>query len=478
MDGDEQEPGEAEETENVEEQSAEEPTEESTGPGVTRRHFMKWAIVGGVVAAAAGIGGYALLRGGTNKPALPAYFVNANTVDYGMVPDHIEDATLHVAQWYQYWPSSFLDGFKAHILSKYGASINIIQEIYTSNEELFTWITQSGKKFDVMFPSNYTVETMERAGLVLNMNPDWLPNYANLFDVWKYTTAQNSYARRASSSALLAVPYQWGTTGIGFRTDKAWTRADIEADGYEVFWNSTYKGQNVAGKMMMLDDMRETIGTTYKRIGWNEQVTKGYTPTNIPRNPDPPYNGEYQLSQNETDPARLNGAKAELLVAKDNLFDFNTQNQGPYLVQDIVWIDTAWSGDIMYAIRPNTPSPQPVDYWVPMMGGAQWTDNVVIHKESRNLFLAHEFIDYFLDAQQGATITDWNLYATPNAASFDLLKAYPEYSWDPREDPRIYGDYAVGYTGAPILQRSEPQKDLGADMTKAYLDAWSEIKFG
>ncbi len=475
MDEEREEPTGQEETENVEGTAAEESTEPPEG--VTRRRFMKWAVVGGIVAAAAGIGGYAALHWGGNKPALPSYFVNANTVDYSMVPDHIEDPTLHVAQWYQYWPSSFLDGFKAHIQQAYGISVNIVQEIYTSNEELFTWITQSGKKFDVMFPSNYTVETMERAGLILNMNPGWLTNYGNLFDVWKYTAPQNVYARRSSSGAPLAVPYQWGTTGIGFRTDKGWTRADIEADGYEVFWKQTYKGQNVTGKMMMLDDMRETLWTTYKRIGWNEQVTKGYTPTNIPQNPDPPYNGEYQWSQNETDAARLSAAKADLLVAKGNIFDFNTQNQGPYLVQDIVWIDTAWSGDIMYAIRPNTASPLPVDYWVPMMGGAQWTDNVVIHKESRNLFLAHEFIDFFLDAQQGANITDWNLYATPNKASFDLLKSYPQYGWNPREDPRIYGDYATGYTGPSILQRSEPQHDLGANTTQDYLNAWSQIKF-
>lgn len=475
MDDEEQRP-EEEASESAEEESTTEET--APGEGVTRRHFLKWAVIGGVVAAAAGLGGYAALNwgGGGSKP--PSWLVNANTVDYSLVPDHIENSTLHVAQWYQYWPSSFLDGFVTHIRDKYGITVNVIQEIYTSNEELFTWITQAGKKFDVMFPSNYTVETMERAGLVLNMNLGWLPNYSNLFDWAKYTQASNTYARRTSTSALLAVPYQWGTTGIGFRTDKGFTRADIEADGYDIFWHSTYKGANVTGKMMMLDDMRESVGSAYKKIGWDEQIQKGYTPTNIPWNPAAPYNGEYQWSQNETDAAKLGRAKDELLSIKSNLFDFNTQNQGPYLVQDIVWLDTAWSGDIMYAIRPNTASPQPVDYWVPMMGGAQWTDNVVIHNQCRNLFLAHEFIDYFLDPRQGANITDWNLYATPNQAAFDLLKSYPAYGWDPREDPRIYGDYATGYSGPSILQRSEPQHDLGASSTQDYLTAWSQIKFG
>jgi len=474
--GEEQDQGAGEEP--VEPTEAEQVTEEvPPAEPISRRRFLKYAVVGGAVAAAAGVGAYAFLTR-PSGPTLPPYFINANTVDYDKVPARIESTTLHVAQWYQYWPPSFLDNFVAHIRDKYGVTINIVQEIYNSNEELFTWITQTGKKFDVMFPTNYTVETMERAGLILNLNPDWLPNYANLFDWTKYTQPENSYARRASTGDLLAVPYQWGTTGIGFRTDKGWTRDDIETDGLDIFWMDTYKGQTITKKLMMLDDMRETIGQTYKYLGWKEQRDLGMVPTNIPNNPNPPYDGKYQWSQNETDLTRLAKAKDALKATKPRLFDFNTQNQGPYLVQGVVWIDTAWSGDIMYAIRPNTPSPQPVDYWVPQQGGARWIDNAVIHRESRNIWLAHEFIDFFLDPQQGANITDWNLYATPNAASFDLLKAYPNLGWDPREDPRIYGDDAVGYSGAPILPRCEYQKDLGADLTKAYLDAWSEVKFG
>jgi len=63
------------------------------------------------------------------------------------------------------------------------------------------------------------------------------------------------------------------------------------------------------------------------------------------------------------------------------------------------------------------------------------------------------------------------LYATPNAASFDLLTAYPQYSFDPREDPRIYADEAV-------LKRCEYQHDLGPKVTALYLDTWTRIKFG
>ncbi|OGS47876.1 MAG: hypothetical protein A3K68_01290 [Euryarchaeota archaeon RBG_16_68_13] len=457
--------------------SADEVSAEETVETVPRRKFLKYAAIGGAAAAVAGIGAAAWL---TWKPtALPDYMPGPNLVDYSKVPNRIESATLKVAQWYDYWPGSFISNFQDYIFGKYGVHVDVIVEIYTSNEELFTWVTTTGKRFDVMFPTNYTVETMERAGHILNMNPDWLPDYDNLFDWTKYANPQNRYSTRQSDGTLLAVPYQWGTTGLGFRTDR-FERADIEADGLEILWSDSYTSAaagtfSLNRKKMMMDDMRETFGQTYKRLGWNEQVALGYTPTNIARNSAAPYNGVYQLSQNETEDARLNAARDSLSALRPSLYAFNTSNQGPYLVNEVVYIDTAWSGDIMYAIRPHTTTPKPVDYWVPPQGGARWIDNAVIGSSCRNLRLAHEFINFFLDADQGAHISDWNLYATPNAMSFDRLTVYDWY--DPKEDPRIYADDAIGYDGL-ILERCEYQSDLGAAATERYLSAWNDVKFG
>src|SRR3989304_4129885 len=141
--------------------------------------------------------------------------------------------------------------------------------IATSNEELFTWVSQTGRKFDVMFPTNYTVETMEKAGLVVNLNKDWIPNYVNIFgrtptsfpdrfepyrsdhryvpdypdyggfnneaevdfrspdlNGYQYRMNRDTYPEPRGSdqitwdeqNSLIAVPYQWGTTGIGYRS--------------------------------------------------------------------------------------------------------------------------------------------------------------------------------------------------------------------------------------------------------------------
>ena len=391
------------------------------------------------------------------------------------MPQSVQDRTLRIAQWYDYWPGSVLTNFVDLIRNRYGVTIDISQEIYTSDQEVFTWITTAGKKFDLIFPADFNVEQMVRAGLLYNMNKDWLPNYGNLFP-WLKDPAQNRYAY-PNGRDLYAVPYQWGTTGLGFRTDKGWTRDDIRQAGMELFWMDQFMGVDLSRKVMMLDENRECFGLTYKRLGWNEQLDLGWAPTNLTANPAAPYDGEYQWSQNETGQARLDAATQALIDARSRLYAFNTVNQGPYLTLDVVYIDMAWSGDIMYAIRPHTSTPQPVDYVIPEQGGTRWVTNAAIPRDCRNLWLVHEFINYLLDPEVGANITDWNLYATPNAESFDLLTAYPSYGWDPREDERIYADLAFGYSGPPILERCEFQHDLGPEATIRFLTAWNDVKF-
>lgn len=445
---------------------------------VTRRRFLQMSLAtmgaaglaalgGGVLSKVIRFGGAAGLRSWETAPGV---------VDYDRVPEGAFTSNeLRVAQWYDYWPSSFIVAFKNYIKNKYDKTIDVRIEIYTSNEELFTWVTVSGRRFDVMFPTNYTAQIMERAGLLYNMKEDWLPNLVNLDDgqpLGDFRTRQGTpYAFRPDNGPRIAVPYQWGTTGIGYSTE-VFTEADMENLGWDVFRRSSWNGTPLTNRMLMLDDMREVLGVGMKASGWSAQLAAGLPPTGIPANPSPPYGGEYQWTQNVTDPSKF--AAVESVLAnemKPNLLAFNTQNQGPYLVQKTTYADHAWSGDIMYAIQPYSNSPAPVSYTVPKQGGARWIDNAVIHSKSTNIWLAHEFINFFLDCDQGAAITDWNLYATPNDCSYDQLTVYPN-GYDPRQDTRIYPT-----TG--ILSRCDYQEDVGVQATQdLYIPAWNRIKFG
>src|SRR3972149_4721820 len=125
---------------------------------VARGAFLKYARPGGVLAAGWG-------------PSELGF-------DNDIRDSPLEQRTLNVAQWYDYWPGNVVDGFASWMAQKWGVTdveIRWQSNIYTSNEELFTWVTQTGRKFDVMFPTNYTVETMEKAGIIVNLKKEWIP---------------------------------------------------------------------------------------------------------------------------------------------------------------------------------------------------------------------------------------------------------------------------------------------------------------
>lgn len=543
---------------------------------IRRREFIVLSITAGLAAASTVLGVNSVLPSLllARSPRLPkAWEVVPGVVDYARVraesygPPELgfakdirqsppSERVLEIAQWYDYWPGSVVASFGDWMEAKWGVSgvsVRWTSNIYTSNEALRDWVL-AGRRFDLMFPTNYMVETLEKLGELVNLNKDWIPSHVNLFGRVPFSfppafettrdellpstypgltdeygsgynnhggadfrdPSLNGYASRGNldtypvqkphpqsgtwdeADGLLAVPYLWGTTGIGFRSD-VFRRADVEALGWNLFEQSSYtnpfSGQtyDLQSKMMLLNDPREVFTAALKTVGWVRQEdfrTQGLTtadPTAIVRNrgatqppgsspatyAESPFNSEYQWSSNETEDGRLEAASSWLRSIRPRLWGFNTAQQGPWLVSGNVYADQIWSGDMVYAARPNSSQFLPIDYVFPKEGSTCWIDCAVIHRESDKLWLAHAFIDYLLDAGIGAEIAAWTLYPTPNAWSFEILHQdpafsysgiYPDgspYTWNPAEDPRIYADLAFGYSGRPILERCERHRDLG-----------------
>jgi len=397
--------------------------------------------------------------GGTSVPPTPG----GGGPPPGITADMIT-GPLEVAQFYAYWPPNFPSQFSSYINSVYGKNIKVNWTVYTTNAELWNLMTIAGQVFDVVFPTNYTVDRLRNAGRLRPFTRGWIPNLANMFP-----QTVNQPFDHDEQGNLWSCPYQWGTTGIGFRTD-VFDKADLDLPdglGWDVFWTPTYTGGqgtfNLTNKLMMVNDERDVLGSTLKRLGWLDQ---GANPTATV----PP-----QWSMNSTDDTQLLAAR-DTLIADVNplLLQYDTINQGPYLANKTTYADMGYTGDmILFAIQPWKRQPNPVDYLIPKQGAARWQDNICIPANAVNVATAHVFANYIMDAQIGAQITDYNLYATPNAAAYDLLTVYPQANfgqgWDPREDERIY----------PSLEtqaRLEWQLDVGLEYTQKYLDYFDEVK--
>ncbi len=503
---------------------------------ISRRTFLKWTAAAGVLAGVTGLGALSTLGYVYRPPSPPpAWAIAPGVIDYsiwesthssGQFPANQLDGptpnVLKVAQWYDYWPGSFITDFVDYMKATYGLSVDVQVDIYTSNEELFEWITLGGKKYDVMFPTNHIVDTIKKGGFLYNLNLDWIrdglngflhPNFNNLWTdfirVPHGVDSPDNLDQRQDPNGLhfVGIPYFFGTTGIAFRSDVI-PKADVEQIGLDFFTMSEYtistgasKGTTVTlkNKMRMLEDLRDVFTFGFKAGGWADQQANNLTPS--------PYIGPYtdtsgvtwprpgvgtQWTSNETVPAKVGAMRDWLFRCKPNLFDFNSTGDTPSLIAGLAVLNQAWSGDIAYAQRPDQNNPQYADYVVPKQGSRWWQDTCTIHSASRNIWLAHQFINFIHNVdspwQENQKLTRWNLYPTPNKACYDYFWALEHdqfgnpitpnpiwnsgSNWIMTDDPRLYPNIKDPDTWA----RCDLPRDVGFDaLINQYNPLWFDL---
>jgi len=218
----------------------------------TRRRFLKVVAGAGVVTGVLGLGalsGLGIVYRPPEPP--PPWEIAPGVVDYSKVPEGVLGGPtpniLKVAQWYDYWPGSFKTDFQNYMAAK-GYTVSVQQDTFTSNEELFEWITLGGKKYDVIFPTNHIVDNIKKSALIYNLNLAWIPNFSNLWSdfvrVPHHVDSPDNLDQRQDPNGLnyVSVPYFWGTTGIAWRKDQI-PKDEVESIGLDFFTMASYSPQ-------------------------------------------------------------------------------------------------------------------------------------------------------------------------------------------------------------------------------------------
>jgi len=312
---------------------------------------------------------------------------------------------LAIYNWSDYIAEDTVTNFEKEF------GVKVTYDTYESNEEMVAKLQAGASGYDIVVPSNYIVPVVVATGLAAELNKKYLTNFANLAP-----TFQNPVFDPENKHAI---PYQWGTTGFAWRTDKV----PGNPDTWGIFLDAKYKG-----KMTQMDDMRDVIGAWLR------------------------YRGK---SLNSVDPTELAGAKADALAAKKNLKAYISAPVKGQLISGDVWIAQLWNGDAAQARAEQAA----IGYVVPKEGCTIWTDSMVVTKSAPHKRAAHEFINYVLRPEVGAGISNTTGYGSPNQAALASMK-----------DP-------IPYPTAEEFQRLEYQKDLGASGA-IWDQIWTEIKSG
>ena len=297
--------------------------------------------------------------------------------------------------------------------------IRVVEDNFSNNEELLAKLQGGAAGYALIVLLDYTVSIMIEEGMLAELNHDNIPNLSNLaprFTELPYDPG-NKYC----------VPYQWGTTGIGYMSSEvdeptSWA-AIFEADPEAAYY----------GRFTMLDDTREGFAAALVYLGYDI---------------------------NTTDETQLNEAKDLLIKAKAGLAGYDSDTYEDLLASGENLLAHGWNGDFLVAQEEN----EDIAYVMPQEGGVIWVDNICIPVTASDAekLAAEYFIDFLLRDDIGAMLSEYNYYASPNAASEEMLGE--EFTSDP----------AV-YPPAEVLERLQFIRPVG-EAESLYQRLWDEIK--
>jgi len=327
---------------------------------------------------------------------------------------------LNIYNWADYIHPDVVPEFER----RYGIHINY--DTFASNEALLTKLQAGATKYDIVVPSNFILGELTKLDLLQPIDHARLSNLNNLMPRFLSPSAD---ARLTES-----VPYMWGTTGVAYNLDaldrilgsRAGDLASFEQQGWGLFWDRRF-----SGRMTLLDDERETIGMSLKRLGY---------------------------SYNSHDREQVKKGKDELLLQKPLIMCYTSDQVIVQLASGDSWLALAYSGDVYQAARSNAA----VRYFIPRQGTSIWVDSFAIPKHAPHPDAAYLWINFMLEPAVAARNAEFTRYATPNKLGFAAL------SENVKSDKNLYPP-------EDVIDRCEQVLGVGA-MAFYYDRMWTELK--
>lgn len=318
---------------------------------------------------------------------------------------------LNLFCWSEYMPQDVLDKFE----QEYNIKVNY--STFSSNEEMLAKLQAGGaSQYDVAVASDYMIEIMlkQKEQLLEPLDLNNIPNLENIDKQYKNLEFDpgNKYT----------VPYLCGTALIVLNTDKV----KIPVTGYKDLWDPEFKNS-----LVVLDDERAIIGMGLKKLGY---------------------------SLNETDEKKLVQAGEEIKDLLPNIKAFDSDSPKTLLINGEASGGMIWSGEVTLAMAEN---PQ-LKVVFPEEGMYLWMDNFFIPKGAPNKKAAELFMNFILEPEISAMVSQSFPYTNPNVAA----QQYMDASF--LKDPSVFPPEEE-------LAKGEHLKDVG-EATTVYDQIWSEIK--
>jgi len=327
--------------------------------------------------------------------------------------------TLVVYNWEDYIDDSSetsrIDAFKEYYKEVTGNSINIIYTTFDTNETMLAKVLNNdAQSVDLICPSDYAVQKLmvnkklaNITSLINEYNGSTLPNgeilnLHNLNTTFQNTDPDFADAINAEFSSIkignetasmenYIVPYMMGTLGILYNK-KYVSEEELEEYGWGILWNEG-NNPNIENKILVKDSVRDTYCAAVMYMRDYGLLPEGYEHKSV------------RELINCTDQVMLDAAEEVLTKQRAHISGYEVDFGKDDMLNEIVYVDLAWSGDALWAIEESYDEDTEdyyLGYYVPRdeldrQTGNLWFDGWVIPETASHKRAALMFIDFMND---------------------------------------------------------------------------------
>ncbi|WP_445158875.1 polyamine ABC transporter substrate-binding protein [Halomonas sp. E14] len=316
--------------------------------------------------------------------------------------------------------------------------IRVIYDVYDSNEVLDAAMLAGRSGYDVVVPSNHYLTRQISAGVYQELDHDKLPNMANL------NPELMDDLESVDPGSRYSIPYMWGTNGIGYNVDRVHAILGEEApvDSWALLFDpeiTTALREGGCG-ISMLDSGDEMLSPAMAYLG---------------------------LSPLSEERADLEAAGDLIAAVRDNITYFHSSRYISDLANGDICVAAGYSGDIFQAADRAEEAGRGITiaYSIPKEGAALWFDMMAIPADAPNPDNAHAFINFILEPEIAAAITEYVVYANPNVAANEYL------------DPDILNNSSI-YPDQEVMDNLYVAEEKPLAVQRIRTRVWNRVKSG
>lgn len=326
---------------------------------------------------------------------------------------------VYVYNWGEYIDEDVIAQFKEE------TGIDVIYDMFETNEEMYPVIEAGGVKYDAVCPSDYMIQKMIENNMLAEINFDNVPNIKEIDS--KYMDMSRSF----DPDNKYSVPYCWGTVGILYNTSMV--APEDAPTKWSDLWDEKFKDN-----ILMQDSVRDAFMVALKSLGY---------------------------SMNTTNEAEIAEARDLLIKQKPLVQAYVIDQVRDKMIGSEAAMGVIYSGEMLYIQQEvaDLGLDYSLEYVIPEEGTNLWLDSWVIPANAPNKENAEKWINFLCRPDIAKKNFEYITYPTPNKGAFDLL------------DSDLQNNKAV-FPDTDSLKNCEVFQYLGTDVDSIYNEYWKEVK--